>query len=235
MHGNTRRDRRLPRNQQPQNVIEVVAQPGRRDHRVQQAVREQVLRALHPARQAFAVQGGVHLGPEKPDEGVRLGGGDVTEGSPRRHDTTRCGVTQVDHERQSGRPVGDDRCGQWNHLQEGQSALLHAGASRGGHRQQWQPTGGGAANRGRQASGGRDAHRSTQESEIERDDRHRQPAQAHGSRHGRLVETSSRARRDELVGIPRVGLQHLLWRLCPSVVPWPEGSRIGDRLQERNY
>src|SRR6266545_2605302 len=135
-------------------------------HRVDDAVLEQVFGALHAGREGLAVQLLVHPGAEEADQCAGLGDRDVAQRSPGGEDTAGGRIAQVDQVRQASRLVRRDRRGDLHHLQERHGALLHPGAARPGRGEQRQLFRGGPLHGADQALGGSDADRPGQEAEL---------------------------------------------------------------------
>ena len=115
--------------QHRQRAVQRRAQQFDRDDAVDDAVPVQVLRGLDARRERLAVEVLVDPRPEEADQRARLGGGDVAQRPPRREHPAGRRVPQIHQVGQMRLLVQFDRGGDLDHLQEGDRALLHAGAA----------------------------------------------------------------------------------------------------------
>ena len=166
----------------------------------------QVLGGLDAGRERFAVELLVDPRTEETDQRARLGDGDVAQRAPRREHPAGRRVAQVDQIGQVGLLVQGDGRGDLDHLQERDGALLHPGATGARRRQQRQPLGGGALDRGGDPLGRGDPDRAGQEVELA--DHHRHPAPEHPALAGqhRLVEARWRPGLGQFAGVGLVGV-----------------------------
>ena len=201
------RDGALGRVQQdPQRAVDQLGQLLGGDDGVDDALGGEVLRLLHPGRERLAVERLEDLGPEEADQRAGLGDRDVAERAPRRVDAAGGGVPQVHEVGQPGGPVGPDRPGDLDHLDEGRRPLLHAGAARRRGRQEGQALGGRAAYGGGDAARRVPPDRAGEEAELVGHHRHRPAADQAAAGDDGLVRAGLLARRRAArAGSPRRG------------------------------
>ena len=176
---------------------------ARRDDGIDQPVGVQILGGLHAFRERGAVQRLVDARPEEADQGAGLGDRQMPQGGPGGEHPARGGMPQIGDVKKVGGPVRGDRRRDLHHLQEGDGALLHAGATRGGQGDHRQALGGRALDGPHQALPGGHPDRSAQEGELGCRHRHAAPAdQARPGDH-RLVQPGLLARCGQVGGVGR--------------------------------
>ena len=129
-----------------------------------------MLGGLHALGERLAVERLVDPRAEEADRGARLGDRHVAERPPGGQHPAEGRVAQVDEVGQPGLLVPGDRGGDADHLQEGDRALLHAGAAGDRRGQQRQPLVGGPLDGGDQPLGRGDPDRPGEEAELPGDD-----------------------------------------------------------------
>ena len=151
---------------------------SKRDDGVDDAVPLQVLRCLNAFGKRLAVEVLVDARAEESDERARLRDRDVSQRPPRREHAAGGRVPQVDQVGEMRALVQLDGGGDLDHLQERDSALLHAGAARARRRQQRQPFGGRPRDGGGDPFGRGHPDRTGEEVELARHHRHAPPEDA---------------------------------------------------------
>ena len=181
----------------------------------------QVLGGLDAVGERCVVQGLVHPGAEEPDQRARLSQGDMAERGPGREHPAGGGVPQVDEIGQMGGLVRGHRGGDLDHLQEGDRALLHAGAAGGGQGDEGQSPGRGPFGGRGQALPGGHPDRPAQETELAGGHGHPVTADPALAGDHRFIQAGPFPGRGQIGGVGRIR---------PHVggcgVPGPERARI---------
>ncbi len=180
--------RRAPGDRRPEAQQRRPAQPKVRPVQdlVDDPVRHEVLGDLDACGNSAPVIAANGAGPEEPDEGPRLGRGQVAGGAQRGQDPARGRVAQVHEVRQARAAVLGEAAAMADHLHEGGRALLHPRPAGAGRASSGSPSRWPAGSCDHPGRGGH-AHGSAQEPELPGQHRCRTPSSLTASRQHRLV------------------------------------------------